>query len=171
MNKNWNAAFDWLIHDEGGFVNDFRDRGGMTNLGVTQANWQSYVNREVDETEMRALTPDIVKPFYQSRYWIKIKGDSLPSGLDYCVFDMAVNSGTGLASKFIQRICAVPNDGVIGPKTLDAIHSDDPTELINAFCDERLEFLRGLSSFKTFGKGWTDRVGRVRQRSLSLRSL
>ena len=170
MNKNWDAAFTWLMEEEGGFVNDPRDNGGMTNLGVTQANWEAYIGRPVSEQEMRALTPDVVKPFYQARYWARVKGDGLPNGVDYCVFDMAVNSGGSLACKFIQRVCAMTDDGVIGPKTLDAIHSDDPAELINAFCDMRLDFLRGLSSFKTFGRGWTDRVERVRQRSLALRS-
>ena len=170
MMKNWDASFNWLMEDEGGFVNDPRDKGGMTNLGVTQANWEAYVGRPVVEKEMRALTPDVVKPFYKTRYWNKIKGDGLPSGVDYCVFDMAVNSGPGQAARFIQRVCAVTADGIIGPKTLDAIHSDDPAELINAFCDDRLEWLKTLSSFKTFGKGWTARVERVRSRALSLRS-
>ena len=170
MIKNWDASFNWLMEDEGGFVNDPRDKGGMTNLGVTQANWEAYVGRPVVEKEMRALTPDVVKPFYKARYWNKIKGDGLPSGVDYCVFDMAVNSGPGQAARFIQRVCAVTADGIIGPKTLDAIHSDDPAELINAFCDDRLEWLKTLSSFKTFGKGWTARVERVRSRALSLRS-
>lgn len=168
MNKNWDAAFDWLIKEEGGFSNDPHDNGGMTMLGVTQKNWQDFVGRPVTEKEMRALTPDIVKPFYKSRYWAKVKGDNLPSGVDYCVFDMAANSGPFLASKFIQRVCAVTADGIIGPKTLDAINADDPKELINAFCDDRLQFLKGLSDFKYYGKGWTDRVERVRKRSLSL---
>ena len=170
MNKNYDQSFDWLMEDEGGFVNDPRDNGGMTNLGVTQANWEAYIGHPVDKKDMQALTPDVVKPFYKARYWARIKGDGLPNGLDYCVFDMAVNSGTGMASKTIQRVCAVPDDGIIGPKTLNAIHADDPAELINAFCDMRLDFLRGLSSFKTFGKGWTARVERVRSRALSLRS-
>jgi len=65
----------------------------------------------------------------------------LPSGVDYCVFDMAVNSGPAQAARFIQRVCAVTADGIIGQKTLDAIHSDDPSELINAFCNDRLEWL------------------------------
>jgi lysozyme family protein len=170
VKKNWEAAFQWLIEEEGGFANDPRDNGGMTMLGVTQANWEAYVGRQVDEKEMRALTPDVVKPFYQTRYWNKIKGDGLPSGVDYCVFDMAVNSGPVQAARFIQRVCAVPVDGIIGPKSLDAIHADDPAELIEAFCSDRLSFLKSLSGFATFGRGWTVRVERVQRRALSLLS-
>ena len=171
MNNNFDAAFHWLMEEEGGFSNDPRDNGGMTMLGVTQVNWEDFIGRKVDEKEMRSLTPDIVKPFYKARYWNRVKGDALPSGVDYCVFDMAVNSGPGLACKFIQRVCAVPDDGVIGPKTLDAINSDRPTELINGFCDDRIDFLRKLSDFKHFGKGWTDRIERIRKRSLGLTKL
>ena len=170
MNKNWEAAFQWLMKEEGGFVNDPRDKGGATNMGVTQAAWEEYIGHSVTESSMKALTMGMVKPFYQSRYWARIKGDGLPSGVDYCVFDMAVNSGPAQAARFIQRVCAVTADGIIGQKTLDAIHSDDPAELINAFCNDRLEWLKTLSGFKTFGRGWASRIERVRKRALTLLS-
>jgi lysozyme family protein len=38
--------------------------------------------------------------------------------------------------------------------------------IINAVCDQRMAFLRGLGTFATFGKGWTRRVTEVRALAL-----
>ena len=83
MKENWDACFAMVLKHEGGFVNHPKDPGGMTNLGVTRTNWELYLNRDVTEAEMRALTPEMVKPFYKKNYWDRIKGDALPSGVDY----------------------------------------------------------------------------------------
>jgi len=73
MIENWETAFQMVLKHEGGFVNNPKDPGGMTNLGVTKKVWEEFVGREVDEREMRALTPDVVKPLYKKNYWDKIK--------------------------------------------------------------------------------------------------
>jgi hypothetical protein len=93
MRENWDDCFEMVLKHEGGYVNDPRDPGGRTNLGVTQRAWEAYWNRKSSEEEMRKLTPGIVKPFYKAMYWDKIRGDDLPSGVDYAAFDLAVNSG------------------------------------------------------------------------------
>jgi len=168
MKENWNDCFAMVIKSEGGFVDHPKDPGGMTNLGVTRSAWQGYLNRDVTEAEMRALTPDTVKPFYKAMYWDKIKGDQLPSGVDYAAYDLAVNSGVGRAAKYLQEIAGVTADGVIGPKSLEAIQSCDAKETADAICDMRLDFLKKLSTFDTFGRGWTDRVGRVKAKATSM---
>ena len=168
MKENWDKSFAMVIKSEGGFVNNPKDPGGMTNLGVTRANWQAYLNRDVTESEMRALTPDTVKPFYKTMYWDKIKGDQLPSGVDYAAYDLAVNSGTGKAAKFLQEIAGVAADGVIGPKSLEAINACNPEQTVEALCDMRMDFLKRLSTFGTFGKGWSTRVAGVKDAATSM---
>jgi lysozyme family protein len=166
--ENWEKAFQLVLKHEGGFVNHPKDPGGMTNLGVTKKVWEEFVGREVDEREMRALTPDVVKPLYKKNYWDKIKGDQLPSGVDYAAYDLAVNSGTGRAAKYLQRIAGVPDDGVIGPKSMEAILSCDPVETVDAICDMRLDFLQKLPTWGTFGKGWGRRVEEVKSIGLQM---
>tara|TARA_R110000868_G_scaffold9836_1_gene48351 strand:+ start:4353 stop:4871 length:519 start_codon:yes stop_codon:yes gene_type:complete len=165
MRENWDDCFEMVRKHEGGYVNDPRDPGGRTNLGVTQRAWEAYVGSDVDETFMRKLTPSIVKPFYKAMYWDKIKGDDLPSGVDYAAFDLAVNSGVGLASKYLQQIAGVTADGVIGPKSLEAINACDPKETADALCDMRMDFLKRLPTFETYGKGWSRRVADVSVKS------
>lgn len=165
MKDNWDAAFRSVLKHEGGYVNHPRDPGGMTNLGVTRRAWEEYTGQQADEAEMRGLTPEIVQPFYKAKYWDKIKGDDLPSGVDYAAYDLAVNSGTGRAAKYLQQIVGVPADGAIGPKTLTAINQAPADEVIDALCSMRMEFLKALPTFDTFGKGWTRRVAEVEEKA------
>jgi lysozyme family protein len=165
VKENWDDSFAAVLKHEGGYVNNPRDPGGRTNLGVTQRAWEAYLNRDVTETEMRALTPDIVKPFYKAMYWDKIKGDQLPVGVDYAAYDLAVNSGARRAAKYLQEIAGVFADGIIGPKSIDAIEALDPEQTIEVLCDMRLNFLKRLTTFDTFGKGWSRRVAEVKAKA------
>ena len=87
---NFEKALETILHHEGGFVNHPRDPGGMTNLGVTKRVWEEWTQVEASEREMRSLTPEKVGPLYKARYWDKVKGDDLPSGLDLAVFDWII---------------------------------------------------------------------------------
>ena len=159
-------ALEHVLKHEGGFVNHPKDPGGMTNLGVTKKVWDEWIGRESSEDEMRNLKPEDVAPLYKKMYWDRVKGDDLPSGVNYCVFDAAVNSGTGRAAKWLQEAVGAVPDGAIGAKTLAKVAAHDADSLVNAYCDVRLNFLKGLKTFDTFGKGWSRRVEGVRQTAL-----
>jgi lysozyme family protein len=168
MKNSWDRAFDMVIAHEGGYVDHPNDPGGATNLGCTQAVWEQFVGHKVTKDDIKALTREDVKPLYKKRYWDAIYGDALPAGLDYCLFDCAINSGVGRAAKFIQQIVGVPADGAIGNNTIAAISQIAPITLINEFSDKRQSFLESLPTFGTFGKGWTKRVLEVRNKSLDM---
>ncbi len=168
MNSNFEASLAHVLQSEGGFVNNPSDPGGMTNLGCTKAVWEEFVGHPVSEADMRGLTPADVAPLYKRKYWDQVSGDRLPHGLDYAVFDAAINSGPGRAAKWLQEAVGVVADGAIGKGTLAAVAAFDVQELIKAYNDKRLGFLQGLPTFGTFGKGWTNRVASVQSVSLSL---
>jgi lysozyme family protein len=161
MNSNFEASLAHVLQSEGGFVDNPADPGGMTNLGCTKAVWEEFVGHPVSEADMRGLTPDDVAPLYKRKYWDKVSGDDLPAGLDYAVFDAAINSGPGRAAKWLQEAVGVTADGAIGSGTLAAVAAFDVQELIKAYNDKRLGFLQSLPTFGTFGKGWTTRVAFV----------
>jgi len=168
MISNFNRSLLLLLKHEGNFVNHPSDPGGMTNLGVTAKVWEEWVGHPVDEKQMRALTPDDVAPLYKRKYWDACRADELVSGLDYAVFDFAVNSGVGRAAKTLQTCIGVTPDGGIGPATLAAVKTHNPAELIENLCDKRLNFLQSLSTFVTFGRGWERRVNEVKAESLRM---
>jgi len=118
--SNWKQAFEQMLASEGGFVNHPSDPGGMTNLGVTKATWEAWVGRESNEKEMRSLTPEMVEPLYKRKFWDACRCDDLKSGIDYLVFDFAVNAGPGRSAKILQSAVGVTPDGGIGPITLAA---------------------------------------------------
>ena len=159
-------ALEHVLKHEGGFVNHPQDPGGMTNLGVTKKVWDDWIGRESSEDEMRNLKPEDVANLYKKLYWDRVKADDLPSGVNYCVFDAAVNSGTGRAAKWLQEAVGAVPDGAIGAKTLAKVAAHDADSLVNAYCDVRLNFLKSLKTFDTFGKGWSRRVEGVRQTAL-----
>ena len=168
MNRNWNKSFDLVIVNEGGYVDNKLDPGGATNWGCTQAVWEGYIGHKVSIDDMKALTKEDVKPLYKKRYWDAIHGDAIPSGLDYCLFDCAINSGVNRSAKIIQEIVGVFADGAIGNNTVSAITQLNPVTAINEFCDKRQAFLESLKTFPVFGKGWSKRVSEVRIRALEM---
>lgn len=161
MKANFDEALKAVLHHEGGFVNHPKDPGGMTNLGVTKKVWEEWVGYPVDEAAMRALTPEMVAPMYRAKYWDKVRGDDLPNGVDYAVFDAAVNSGPGRAAKWLQGCVGVEQDGGIGAKTLAAVATIDAADLVEDYAKRRLSFLMNLPNWETFGKGWGRRVAAV----------
>jgi lysozyme family protein len=161
MRENFESALDSVLHHEGGYVHHPSDPGGRTNLGVTQRVWEEWVGHEVDEKTMRALTPEIVGPMYKAKYWDKIKGDDLPAGVDYIVFDAAINSGPSRAAKWLQQTVGAIPDGMIGPGTLGKVAAMPADDIVEKYQQTRLEFLRSLSTWNTFGKGWGRRVQEV----------
>lgn len=168
MIENFEKCLEMLLVHEGGFVNHPEDPGGMTNLGVTKQVYEDYVDRQVDEEEMRALTKKDVAPIYKKKYWDRCKCDHLKSGIDWAVFDWAVNSGTARPAKAIQKICGASPDGVIGPKTLHLLSTQNRKYVIEQLHDKRQSFYEGLSTFKTFGKGWTRRNKETKEKALEM---
>lgn len=167
MKSNFEKALAAVLVHEGGYVNHPRDPGGATNKGVTQAVYDGYRRRQGKPGQsVRLISEAEIGAIYKFQYWDMVRGDDLPSGVDYAVFDFAVNSGVSRAAKYLQRVVGTPQDGVIGVRTLGAIKSTAYT--INALCDRRMGFLRTLRIFPTFGRGWTRRVDDVRKHALAM---
>jgi lysozyme family protein len=170
MTGNFDTCFELMLKHEGGYVDHPKDPGGRTNLGVTQRVWEEWLGRPVSEKEMRALTPTMVKPLYKRKYWDAVRADDLVVGVDYCVFDVAVNSGPGRAIKFLQSCVGATPDGGFGPITMALTKKaeEDPANLIKQYCATRLEFLQSLKTFETFGRGWKRRVEEVEADALKM---
>jgi lysozyme family protein len=168
MNSNWKKSFELMLKSEGGFVNHPSDPGGMTNLGVTKATWENWVGRASDEAEMRSLTPEKVEPLYKKKFWDAVRADELPVGLDYLMFDFAVNAGPGRAIKVMQSAAGTTPDGALGPITMSAVQAADPVILIIEFSHAKEDFYRSLNTFATFGKGWLNRIADVRVKAISM---
>ena len=123
---------------------------------------------------MKDLEVEDVAPIYRKNYWDRIKADELPSGLDLCVFDFGVNAGTGRSAKYLQRLINTTIDGGIGPNTLRALDEFTQSQqrgikdVIGMFQDARQGYYESLSTFDTFGKGWSRRVRETTQSAMGM---
>ena len=168
MKVNYDKCLETILHHEGGYVNHPKDPGGETNLGVTKKVYQEHGGTK----DMKDLLVEDVAPIYKKGYWDKMKCDDIPSGLDLCLFDFGVNAGPGRAAKFLQSMIGTTVDGGIGPNTLakleEYIRENGEHEAVNKYQEMRQKYYEQLSTFDTFGKGWTRRVEETTKLALDL---
>lgn len=151
---NFEQAFEKLLGHEGGFVDHPSDPGGATKWGITAA-----VARAHGYTgPMQDLPVAVARGIARGLYWDAVQADKLPAAVRYAVFDAAYNSGVGQSIRWLQRAVGVADDGVIGPKTLQAVAAADARTLLMRLLSVRLRFLTGLKTWPAFGKGWARRV-------------
>ena len=167
--SNFPAALNLVLAYEGLWSDHPRDPGNATMKGVTLARYRAWKrDPNVTKAQLRNIGDDEVKAIYKFGYWDLVRGDDLPAGLDLAMFDFAVNSGPARAVKTLQRILGAPADGVMGTMTLDAVRRDFAADLIDELTAARLAFVRSLSTFGTFGKGWTRRIEGVQMKAHAL---
>lgn len=162
--KEFDRALEKTLVIEGGFVDHPKDPGGATNRGITQAVYDTYRKSVgAGRQSVSRISADEVAAIYRGRYWDLVKGDSLPPGVGYVVFDGAVHSGPAQSVRWLQRALGVDRvDGLVGPQTIAAVAAvDDHDVLIAKILALREAFMRALKTWKTFGRGWTGRLRQV----------
>lgn len=171
MKDSFAICIKSLLAHEGMYSNHPDDPGGPTMRGVTQARYDGY--RKVKGLPLQSvkfLSEKEYLEIYKKYYWDAARCDDLPLGIDYAVFDGAVNSGPGQAVKWLQRALKIKAqiDGQVGTVTIAALeeqHADEDAagdRIIDAMCDQRLAFMRSLKNWPSFKNGWTTRVREVR---------
>lgn len=175
MKQNFERILQDTLRWEGpkgdrGYVNDPRDPGGETYRGVTKRVYDAYRRgRGQLPQNVRLMSDNELEDIYRNQYWVPIRGDDLPSGVDQAVFDWAVNSGVVRASKGLQKACRITAiDGSIGLITLGRARSIPATELITSITAQRLGFMKQLAIWAIYGKGWGNRVEDIAKRATAL---
>ena len=152
MKDNFNSAVEKVFTWEGGYSNHPQDPGGPTNYGITIADVKAYINPNATDNDVKNITKAQAKEIYRTKYWKTsyYDCDKLASGVDLAVFDFGVNSGPSRAKKYLDLSVGGPDE-----------------ETVNKIFDYREKFLRGLSTFPTFGNGWLNRIKDMRATSLA----
>ena len=165
-------AFRAVIGEEGGYTNNALDAGNWTGgrCSVGKCNGTKYgiSAAAYPSLNIAQLTLADAQDIYRRDYWLKVNADQLPPALALLVFDAAVNSGPDRAVKWLQTVLGVSADGIVGPLTLAAARAAagrGATVLVE-YQAQRLLFLTGLPTWRTFGLGWTRRVCSVQFEAL-----
>jgi len=177
--SNFDRIFEFVVDSEGGFTDNPVDpghwTGGQISVGAchgTKFGISAAAHLDLDIPE---VTLDDAKAIYQREYWDRIGGDRLPPSIALLVFDSAINSGIGRAVRWLQDAASVAQDGVIGPRTLQAIdlltaRPGGSGELCAEFLAQRLTFMTSLVIWKSLGLGWARRLFRLQRASLGMTS-
>ena len=121
---------------EGGYVNDPKDPGGATNLGVIQANYDRYrASKKLPVRSVRFINHAEASEIYETRYWTPLGCEALPPGVDLLAFDINVNGGH--AHLWIAQTAHLP-----------------PIARVHRLDELRRGYWRSLRIFRFFGKGW-----------------
>ena len=158
----FDLAFERVVGHEGGFGEDPKDRGnwttGIIGQGELRGTKFGISAMSYPTTAIADLTLDQAKKIYKRDFWDRAQADQYDPAIAYQLFDIAVNNGNGNAIRMIQRAAGVADDGQIGPRSIAAIKAMPVTDLIMRLNAERLLFITKLSTWPTYGKGWTNRV-------------
>ena len=156
-------TFRW----EGGYVNHKNDRGGETNMGVTQATLnRSHRSIQGLPNSVRDLTKSQALSIFKRLYWDAVHCDDIENdGLAMFAFDCAVLNGVARVGKFLQPSLGVEVDGYIGPVTVEALNlAHAPTVLADAIA-RREDFFRAIiannPTQKVFEQGWFNRLNSI----------
>lgn len=156
-------CLEHLLKLEGGYVDHVSDRGGATNMGVTQRVYDQWrVKRGLLTRPVIEMTRAEAELIYWEDYWVPARCEEIPAEVRAIHFDLAVNSGVARAIKTLQACLGVKADGVIGPKTLEALLASSGPLLKAVYVGQRLKWYASIvnrdRSQNVFLRGWVNRL-------------
>lgn len=159
---NFDTAFERLIGHEGGYSTDAKDpgnwTGGRPGVGAMHGTKYGIAANTYPDIDIQNLTLDQAKAIYRRDWYAKIGADEIDGAIVFQIWDFAVNAGMSTSKRAMQRSVGVADDGIFGPATLAAIKKAPIADTILKFNAQRLRFYTSLSTWPTYGKGWTNRV-------------
>lgn len=181
---SWKFCLNW----EGGFTDDKDDPGGVTNWGVDRRMLESMAKNPSDRERLHEigvrlpicrqsivdLTPAQAKQIYRYEVWDKLGLNRFALPVACVLFDAGVNMGQKRSTKIIQMAHNVLHpsfrlveDGILGPKTRQAIITDQPMPLAKKALDKREQWYNDRVKVnpkqKKFLAGWLNRVNGLRK--------
>jgi len=175
MSEWFEIAYQFVRRIEGKYSNYKEDRGGETQYGISTPAFIDAKKKGIIPENYQSvtdLTPDDAKRIYKSMYWDAIQGDKIAEidpRLAIALFDFYVNSGA-YAVKKLQKIINSNNDGIVGPKTLEAIKEYvdkyGKDKLLEEFLSARKQYYHNIIKVKPdqqkFLQGWLNRIERLK---------
>ena len=170
MTFNIQHEIDQILKREGGFVNHPADKGGPTNMGITQKALTMWLAREATLADVEKLSKQTARDIYYTQYYIKPGINDLPELIRPIVFDMVANSGKR-GIKLLQDAFNCHGyecgkvDGYIGQETTSAAKAaveQMGNELIKVLVRRRVIFYEGIvktdPTQRAFLAGWIVRA-------------
>lgn len=137
---------------EGGWSDHPDDPGGKTMYGITEAVYHTYLKScGKPKRPVRYITKAEAEAIYRQNYWNAAGCETLHAGVDLATYDAAVNSGVSRGRKWL--LASVGGSAV---------------QTVKNICAKRMSFVRGLRTWKTFGKGWSRRIADIEAKGVAM---
>jgi lysozyme family protein len=163
---NLQKSMDIMMKLEGGKSDLKSDRGGRTNLGVTQREFDKFRQKQgLAPKDVFNITKQEAQQVYKLGYWNVIKGDELPLNVAHAMFSYALTDGPQDSVRFVQKLLGVEVTGFMGPKTKQAIWNaskNGDKKLTERILNKQIARYENDEQ-EQFQKGWVNRVKKLRQ--------
>lgn len=152
-----------ILREGSRYTNNPVDMGGPTKYGITLATLARFRRRKVTPEEVEALTEQEARAVYRELYinlpnFNKITNEPLAELL----IDSGVQHGAERATRWLQEVLGVKQDGVLGPITQGEANTADPAGLYRQILAIRCRFYGRIiernHSQATFAAGWANRL-------------
>ena len=144
--KTFELALGFLFPAEGGYSNHKADKGGATNLGVTQGTYSAWLKAKgKPQKDVREITRAEAVEIYRENYFVASGADKMSDPkMAIALFDTAVLHGVGGAKGFYNKCNGSLETFLdIRERSYDKICANDPTQ-------------------KVFLQGWKNRIRNLR---------
>jgi lysozyme family protein len=162
--NSYNKAFERVGVAEGGFQDDPRDRANWTSGKIGEGTLKGtncgISAMTYPHLDIKNLTTQQIKEIYYNDFWLPVGGDNYPKEIVYQFFDACIHHGLHNTKCILQRAVGAKDDGVIGPRTMEAVKKHSIHDLLKLFLAERLDFMTNTKVWDTYGKGWARRIAK-----------
>jgi lysozyme family protein len=181
---NFSAAIAIALSHEGGYVDDSRDPGGVTNFGITLATLQDFARRfglvhdgldldvdhngHIDINDIRKMDRAFATAFYREFVWLPYHLDQIHDAkLATKIFDEAINLGPGGIGRIVGNALTALGmrnapSSAITSATVDLINRCDPVRLLvwlkRALVVNYERIVEARPASGEFLKGWIARA-------------
>lgn len=153
----------FILSWEGGFVNDPRDAGGATNKGITLATFRQVYGKDKTVSDLKKITDSQWTTIFKKYYWDRWKADQIKNKwVAYLLVDWLWHSGKYGITK-VQQYLKLTADGIVGPKTINALNAIDGKKAFTDIWRLRYNYLCAIAkgNNKVFLKGWLNRLNGI----------
>lgn len=137
----------------GAYTNKKNDKGGETNWGIAKT---FYPNLDI-----KNMTYQKARDIYKRDYWERYRVQRVPKHLRMIFFDATINHGGGFATRTLQGLAGVKQDGIIGIITETAAAKVTVQQFAEARRQKYYSRVKEDATQLEFLQGWLNRVNDV----------